>query len=82
MSSIMIFIFNIFLCHLVLVKLEKSKMEKYSKSFLNKNSIRNKNKRTEKFYNGEEIEVDENGQIPMDPDLIEEAKAGDSSDKK
>ena len=82
MSSKMILIFSIFLCIFALVKLEKSNMEKSSKSFLKKISTRNTNKRTEKFYNGEEFEVDQDGQIPLDPDFIDETKAEDSSDKK
>ena len=60
---------------------------KAAKSHLKKTGVRNKNKsgRTETFYNGEEAQVDENGDIVYDQEIFEDKElesVESSKDKK
>jgi hypothetical protein len=71
MNNLIKLIFSLYIC---LFFYASVKSEKSSKNHLKKTATknRNKNKRTERFYNGEEAEVDDNGDIVYDRDLFED----------
>jgi len=72
-------ILSLFICLALFVNVLSA--EKSSKNLLKKTKAKNRNlnKRTEKFYNGEEGEVDDNGDLVIEKDVFEDSTLSDDS---